>query len=114
MHYRSDRFLHARASITYAESLASKRVIANIRETGVTIMMGVPLLYEKMINGINRAISEKPFHLRVQFKSMMGMVKGVRKMTRRNYGQKVFRSLRVKAGLGTLRLLISGGAPLSP
>lgn len=102
------------ASITYAESLASKRIIANIRETGVTIMMGVPLLYEKMVNGINRAISEKPFHLRVLVKTMMGMVKGVRRMTRKNYGKKVFRSLREKAGLGTLRLLISGGAPLSP
>lgn len=101
-------------SVTYAESLASKRIMANIRETGVTIMMGVPLLYEKMVTGLNRAISEKPGVVRLMFKSMMGMVRGVKRVTGRNLGKKVFRSLREKAGLGTLRIMISGGAPLQP
>ena len=102
------------ASITYAESLASKRIIANIRETGVTIMMGVPLLYEKMVNGIKRAISEKPLPVRAIFKTLMGIVRGMKCVSKKNYGKKVFRSLREKAGLGSLHLLICGGAPLSP
>lgn len=99
-------------SITTAESLASKRIIANIRETGVTLMMGVPLLYEKMVAGIFRGINEKPIPVRLLVHGLLGMVKGVKKILRHNLGNKVFKSLREKAGLGSLRIMISGGAPL--
>lgn len=99
-------------SITTAESLASKRIIANIKETGVTLMMGVPLLYEKMVAGIFRGINEKPVPVRLLVHGLLGMVKGVKMILRHNLGNKVFKSLREKAGLGTLRIMISGGAPL--
>ena len=100
------------SSITYAESLAAKRIIANIKETKVTFMMGVPLLYEKMAMGIFRGINEKPFPVRVLVKSLLGVVKGVKKISGINIGPKVFKSLRKKAGLDSLKTLISGGAPL--
>ncbi|MDR2734711.1 MAG: AMP-binding protein [Spirochaetota bacterium] len=100
------------SSVTVAESLASKRIIANIRDAKVTIIMGVPLLYEKMLAGIFRGIHEKPLPVQLLFKGMYGLVRGVKKFSGQSIGQSVFRSLRNKAGLGSLRYLISGGAPL--
>jgi long-chain acyl-CoA synthetase len=100
------------SSITTAETLAAKRIVANIKETKVTFMMGVPLLYEKMATGIFRGISEKPLPLRIIVKSLLGVVKGVKKISGVNLGPKVFKSLRQKAGLDSLSTLISGGAPL--
>lgn len=101
-------------AITTAEALASKRIIANIKETRVTIMLGVPLLFEKMVNGLKRAVAEKGPATRMLFATMMGLVKGLKRVTGKNYGHKVFSSLRQKAGLSTIRLMISGGAPLQP
>jgi len=75
-------------SITTAESLASKRIIANIKETGVTLMMGFPLLYEKMVAGIFRGINEKPIPVRLLVHGLLGMVKGVKKLLRHNLGQR--------------------------
>jgi len=100
------------SAITYAESLAARRLIANIRETKVTFMMGVPLLYEKMVAGIFRGINEKPAPVRLMIKSLFGVVKGIKKVSGHNFGKSVFKSLREKAGLESVQVLISGGAPL--
>lgn len=51
-------------SITYAESLKSYQLLRNMQETGVTIMCGVPLLYQLFYNGVMRAIESKPWILR--------------------------------------------------
>lgn len=98
--------------VTVAESLASKRIIANIKDAKVTIIMGVPLLYEKMLAGIFRGIHEKPLPVQLMFKGLYGIVKGVKTISGQSIGQSIFRSLRNKAGLGSIRYFISGGAPL--
>jgi len=102
------------ATITYARSLASRDLLADIRETGVTLMLGVPLLYEKMYAGLQRNIRQKPPLTRVLFRTFLGVVKGTRVLFRVRLGGTVFRGLREKAGLNSVRLMISGGAALSP
>ncbi len=102
------------ATITYAESLRSTNILANIKETNVTLMLGVPLLYEKLFNGIIKAVKEKSLLVRFMFNFSMGVVKGVRKLTGKKIGKKVFKGLREKAGLDTIRFFISGGGPLHP
>jgi long-chain acyl-CoA synthetase len=83
-----------------------------MRTRGVTAMVGVPLLYEKLRAGILRGVSQKPLAVRAAFRGMMGGVKGLRAGLGLRVGGKVFRGLRTKAGLGTVRLFICGGAPL--
>lgn len=99
-------------SITYAESLKSKNILDNIRETKVTIMLGVPLLFEKLCNGIMKAVREKPLPIRLIFNSSMGIVKLTKKLMNRKIGRGVFKSLREKAGLSSIRFFVSGGGPL--
>lgn len=102
------------ASITYARSLKSREIIEDIKNNGCTIILGVPLLFEKMYKGLLRAIENKPARTRLMFNTGLGAVKFLKNTLGYNAGGFVFRSLREKAGLSSLRLLISGGAPLPP
>ncbi len=102
------------ASITYARSLKSKEILEDISSNQCTIMLGVPLLFEKMYSGLLRAIEKKPRSTRLIFSTSMGAVKFVRKSLGYNMGERVFKGLREKAGLSSLRLFVSGGAPLPP
>lgn len=99
------------ASITYAESLASASLIANMRETGATIMLGVPLLYEKLYLGLLRAVKKRPLTVRIPFRIML-MASRIAGLFGLKPGRRLFHGLREKAGMGTIRLLISGGGPL--
>lgn len=106
--------LYNGASITYAESLKSRNILDNIKETKVTVILGVPLLFEKLYAGILKSVSEKSLVIRVFVKTSMGVVKTVRTLMKKKIGRKVFKGLRTKAGLSSVRFFISGGGPLRP
>jgi long-chain acyl-CoA synthetase len=99
-------------AITYARSFKSKEIIEDIRDAGVTMMCGVPLLYEKMLAGLRRAVGDAPPLRRALFKTFMGLTRGVHALTGANLGRFLFTGLRKKAGLNTVRMFISGAAPL--
>lgn len=105
--------LYAGCTITYARSLKPKDIIADIRDAGCTIMIGVPLLFEKIYLGIRRGVREKDWLTRMAFAASDGMVRSIKTVTGQRAGGKIFKSLRDKAGLGSLRLMISGGAALN-
>ncbi len=98
--------------ITYARSLRSRYLMEDIRSSGTTVMLGVPLLFQKMVEGIHRAVEKAPLVRRKMFYSVMAMVKAGEKVGKFNLGRTLFRSLREKAGLGSLKFFISGGAAL--
>ncbi len=100
------------STITYARSFKSREIVEDIRDTGVTMMCGVPLLYEKMLAGINRAVADAPFFKRVMFRTFMALTRGVHVLTGANVGKVLFAGMRKKAGLDTIRMFISGAAPL--
>ncbi len=106
--------LYAGATICYARSLKSRDIVGDIRDSGATIMLGVPLLFEKIYEGILRAVKEKPMLTRAAFAASTGLVKSIKTLTGAAAGRKVFGSMRQKAGLSSLRLLVSGGAALKP
>ncbi len=99
-------------TITYARSFKSREIIEDIRDAGVTMMCGVPLLYEKMLAGLRRAVGDAPPLRRALFKTFMGLTRGVHVLTGANLGRFFFAGLRKKAGLNTVRMFISGAAPL--
>lgn len=101
-------------TITYSPSLKSKEIIGTIKEKNCTIMLGVPLLYEKMAMGVQRSIASKPVHTRTLFNVSMNAVKLFKNVLNKDMGGKVFGSLREKAGLSSIRLMVSGGAALTP
>jgi len=103
--------LYGGASVTYVGSLKSRDIIDTMKETSATIMLGVPLLYEKMYAGIMRAVRSKPAKVQKIFNMSMGVVKAAEKLGL-HLGGKVFHGLREKGGFGTIRFFVSGAAAL--
>jgi len=99
------------SKVVYARSFKSTELIEDMRDSSVTIMCGVPLMFEKMCNGIKRKIAKSSrFH-----RMIFNMLFSVSSRGLKNYsywGKSLFRSLRKKAGLDSIRLLVSGGAAL--
>ena len=98
--------------VTYARSLKSKEILEDVKNSGVTIILGVPLLYEKLFTGLRKNIQKKSFLTRTFFNLSFGFVKTFKKLSDVNLGKLLFRGLREKAGLSSLRILICGAAPL--
>ncbi len=100
--------------ITYARSLKSKYIMEDLRSCRGTVMLGVPLLFQKMKEGIERAIERAPATKRLLFKAMWRMVVAAERAGNYSLGKTLFRPLRKKAGLDTIRYFVSGGAALPP
>ncbi|MFH0765784.1 MAG: AMP-dependent synthetase/ligase [Calditrichota bacterium] len=105
--------IYCGCSITYAHSMKSNDLIAAIKDTRVTIMVGVPLLYEKMHAGLVRGIKKKGKIVKILFNSLNNTVIAGEKAGL-ELGTKLFKSTREKAGFGTVKFFISGGGPLDP
>jgi len=98
--------------VTYARSLKSKEILEDVKTVRVTIILGVPLLYEKLFTSLSKNIQKKSFLTRASFKLSFSFVKTFKKLSGINLGKYIFKNLREKAGLSSLRILICGAAPL--
>jgi long-chain acyl-CoA synthetase len=98
------------ACITYAESLKSHNLLANMRETDVTIMCGVPLLYQLFYEGIIREVETKGPIVAGIFSLLM---KAANIIPGRKLRKKLFPMIHKKLGNKT-RFWISGGAAIDP
>jgi long-chain acyl-CoA synthetase len=97
--------------VVYVRSLKSRDILNDMKEYHTTYMVAVPLLYEKLYAAINRKISELPLAKRISLKAFYSASRAGWRM-KRKAGRTLFRGLREKASMGSIRMLISGGAPL--
>ncbi len=100
-------------TITFSKSLAGPDIVSAIRETGVTYMAGVPLVYEKMRAGIFRNLKKKSKGQQIAFNTLL-KISAFGSRFGLNLGKVLFKSIRAKAGLSTVRYFLSGGGPLDP
>lgn len=102
--------LYTGASVHYARSL--KTVVDDLQQVKATMLLGVPLLYDKMFKAIQRGINEKG-----TTKMLIGpMVKATDVMQRIGWKEakrKLFKELHNKFG-GSIRIFIAGGAAPDP
>ena len=103
----------AGASVVYARSLAAPSLVEDLRANEITILLGVPLLFEKMARGIQRRLNSLDQPKRAIIKSF-NLISSASRRIGLKTGTSLFRGLREKAGLGSLRMMVSGGAPLDP
>ena len=99
------------SGVVYARSLKSKEILEDIAHNKVTVMCGVPLLFEKMHHAIRRGIQASSLPRRLTFHLIyaalsLGWRLGFK------WGRPLFRSLRQQAGLSSIRMLVSGGAAI--
>lgn len=95
-------------TICFAESL--KSLSKNIKEYRITIMTGVPILFEAIYNKVIKEIKKKnkykKFKLALKVSNTLRML-GIDK------SREIFKDIHQNLG-GSLRLLMSGAAPLNP
>jgi long-chain acyl-CoA synthetase len=102
------------ASIAYSQSLKSTDIMADIRALKITLMIGVPLLFEKMCAGIRRQVSKKALSTRLYVdlgQRIAGLSKWILDIS---VGKVLFSAMRESAGLDSIRLFVSGGAAINP
>jgi long-chain acyl-CoA synthetase len=102
------------ASTIIVEKLVGKVVLDDIKEGKGTFLIAVPLLYDKVMAGINARYQKLFPPLRAVLDIFRE--KALREANKGNfeYGQRFFRFIRRKAGLESLRMTVAGGGPLSP
>lgn len=101
------------AEIVFAKSMAVSRMLRELREGRITMLLGVPLLFNKLLAGILKGIREKGLVVYGIMKALMGISYLVKKITGKNPGKKIFHTVLEKASISTLRIAISGGGPLA-
>jgi long-chain acyl-CoA synthetase len=98
-------------AVTYAESLKSYALLKEMQATGVTIMLGVPLLYQLIYDGILRGAEEQGKGK--LFAALLALSRFFRERLGLKIGKLLFASVHKKFG-GKLRFFVSGGAALDP
>ena len=101
------------AEIVFGKSMAVSRLMKELREGKITVMLGVPLLYNKLLAGITKGIQEKGSLVAGLMKFLMGLSYLIKKITGKNPGKVLFKTVLQQANIYTLRVAICGGGPLS-
>ena len=91
-----------------------KQVLKDLKEAKVTMFLGVPMLFNKVLAGIMKGIREKGPIVYGAIRVLMSLSGLIKKVTGKNPGKKLFGAILDKASLGSIRICISGGGPLAP
>jgi len=102
--------LTAGSSVHFARSL--KTVVEDLQRVRATILLAVPLLYDKMFKRIQAGIAEKRLAA-LLVKPMAGVASAAESVGVQGLRRKMFAAIHEKLG-GAIRILIVGGAAPNP
>lgn len=102
------------AEVVFGKSMAVSRMLKELREGKITMLLGVPLLFNKLLAGILKGIKEKGPIVNGLMKFLRGVSYCCKKVFGFNPGKKMFKAVLEKASISTLRVAICGGGPLAP
>jgi long-chain acyl-CoA synthetase len=105
--------ISAGAKITFLTSLKSKELIQTMRETGVTRLVTVPLMLEKICDGIERSVKLSNTFTRALYSSSRGIVGALRGISKFP-AHLLFGKVRRELAMDRMKLIIAGGAALTP
>lgn len=102
------------AELVFGKSLVVSKMLTELKEGKITMLLGVPLLFNKLLAGIFRGIRAKGVIVFGIIRFLMGISYFFKKVFKVNIGSKLFKSILDKASLSSVRIAISGGGPLAP
>lgn len=100
------------AECIFGQSLAIGQILKEMKQGKVTMFLGVPLLFNKMIKGLMKGIREKGIIAYGLIRFLMGISGLIKKITGMNPGKLMFKGILANLSLDTNRICISGGGPL--
>ncbi len=101
-------------TVCFSRVLRAKELLEDIATADATLMVGVPMLFEKFHAGIIKGVEKKGFVARQLFGSAMGASKLIDGVFGGHAGKLLMKPFRRKAGFGKMRLMVSGGAAVKP
>lgn len=101
------------AATIIVERLVGDVVVRDIRDAGGTFLIAVPLLYDKVMNAINQKYQQLPNLLRGVLDILRKIALAEANKGRVGFGRGVFKFIRKRAGLASIRIMVAGGGPLS-
>ncbi|MBQ7366637.1 MAG: AMP-binding protein [Spirochaetaceae bacterium] len=101
------------AEVVFGKTMAVTRMLKELKEGKITILLGVPLLFNKLLAGILKGIKDKGPVVNGIMHFLMGVSYLVKKVFKVNPGKRLFKAVLEKASISTLRIAICGGGPLA-
>jgi len=102
------------AEVVFGKKMVVAQILKDLREAQVTMLLGVPMLFNKVLAGIDRGIKAKGPVVYGIMSFLMAISGCIKKTFKVNPGKKMFGSILQKASLKSIRICISGGGPLAP
>jgi long-chain acyl-CoA synthetase len=101
------------AELVFGKRMVTKAILKDLREAKITLFLGVPMLFNKLLAGIMRGIKGKGPLVFALISIMMGISGFIKKTFGVNPGKKMFNFILEQASLSTVKTCISGGGPLA-
>jgi long-chain acyl-CoA synthetase len=102
------------AEVVFGKRMVTKAILKDLKEAKITMLLGVPMLFNKVLAGILRGLKEKGPVVYGLISALMALSGFIKKVFKVNPGKKMFGFILDKASLSTVRICICGGGPLAP
>ncbi|MDR2516645.1 MAG: AMP-binding protein [Spirochaetaceae bacterium] len=102
------------AELVFGKKMVTQVILKDLKQGKITMFLGVPMLFNKLLAGILRGIRQKGPVAYGLISFLMGISGFIKKVFKVNPGGKMFHAILEKASLTTLRICICGGGPLAP
>lgn len=100
------------ASVVFGKRLIVSQLLKELKVGKVTMFLGVPMLFNKLLAGLLSGLKKKSIILYGIIRFLMGVSGLIKKITKKNVGHKMFGFLLKQISLDTNRICICGGGPL--
>jgi long-chain acyl-CoA synthetase len=102
------------AQLLFTDKMAISNILHDLKAGRVTLFLGIPMLFNKIIHGIMGGVRKKGLVVYGIVRMLMAVSGFFKKYMEVNIGKQLFKGLLKKASLSTMRIMISGGGPLAP
>ena len=100
------------ASVVFAKRMAVKQILSDLKRGKISMLLGIPMLFNKLLKGILHGIREKGGVVYGLILLLMALSGGIKKLFRINPGKLLFGAVLRQASLDHIRVCICGGGPL--
>ncbi|MDR2922484.1 MAG: AMP-binding protein [Treponema sp.] len=102
------------AEVVFGKRMVTTQILKELKEGQITMLLGVPMLFNKVLAGIIRGLKAKGPIVYALISFLMGISGLIKKICKVNPGKKMFGFVLEKASLTSIRICICGGGPLAP
>jgi long-chain acyl-CoA synthetase len=102
------------AEVVFGKRMVTSQILNDLKMGQVTMLLGVPMLFNKVLAGIIRGLKQKGPVVYGLISFLMAISGIIKKIFKVNPGKKMFGFILDKASLRSIRICICGGGPLAP